>query len=361
MHRSAKSLLSVAVAGLSIAALTACGSVTANAGNETDTNTSGNGTESAPTGITWEAPEGLSGSLTLYAANPQGLNDNLTEAFTEATGVEVNVFADTTGKITAKLDAEWANPQADVVYLASWSPAAAYAADDRLLEYTPQFTDSVHTNWVGDGFIGRDGSALALVVNTNVAPSTPSDWQDLTAPEFADQLIMPDPRESGTARDLIAAMVASWGESATWELFDGLFANGLAVQGANGPALDDVIAGSHAVVLGGVDYSAYSAISRGEALEVVLPASGTTVSPRPVFILKDAQNPDAAKALVDFFFSQQGQELSAAANMIPSQAEVAPKQGNVALEDVVLLDYTTEQLAETGKAVLETFVEKYLN
>lgn len=357
MNRSFRSLVGLSLAGLTVAALAGCGSVAAGDDTTSDSTTP---ETTETTDLTWEAPEGLEGSLTLYAANPQGLNDNLIEEFSAATGVTVDIFADTTGKITAKLDAEWENPQADIVYLASWSPAAAYAADGRLLDYTPQFTDSVYTDWVGDGFIGRDGSALALVVNTNVTPETPADWADLAEPAFKDQVIMPDPRESGTARDLIAAMVADMGEDETWALFDSLFDNGLVVQGANGPALDDVIAGSHAVVLGGVDYSAYSAIDKGEALEVVLPTSGTTVSPRPVFILESTQNPDAAKAFVDFMFSQQGQELSANANMIPSQPSVAPKAGNVALDDVPLLNVTTEQLAETGKPLLETFVSRYL-
>ncbi|NLA64963.1 MAG: ABC transporter substrate-binding protein [Leucobacter sp.] len=356
MNRSFRSIAGLALAGLTVAALTACGSVTSD-----DNAASVNPAAPAEPDLTWVAPEGLEGSLTLYAANPQGLNDKLIEEFSAATGVTVDIFADTTGKITAKLDAEWENPQADVVYLASWSPAAAYAADGRLLDHTPQFADSVHPAWVGDGFTGRDGSALSLVVNTNVATQTPSDWADLAAPEFTDQVIMPDPRESGTARDLIAAMVADFGEDETWELFDSLFENGLVVQGANGPALDDVIAGSHAVVLGGVDYSAYSAIGKGESLEVVIPSSGTTVSPRPVFILESTQNPDAAKAFVDFMFSQQGQEASANANMIPAQPSVAPKAGNLALDEVPLLNVTTEQLAATGKDLLEVFVERYLS
>lgn len=355
MNKMFRSFASVALAGLTVATLAACGSVTAD-------EASGNVAPDTPstTDLTWSAPEGLEGSLTLYAANPQGLNDTLIEEFSAATGVTVDLFADTTGKITAKLDAEWENPQADVVYLASWSPAAAYSADGRLLDYAPQFSDSVHPDWVGDGFAGRDGSALALVVNTNVSPETPADWVDLAEPAFTDQVIMPDPRESGTARDLIAALVADQGEDATWELFDALFENGLVVQGANGPALDDVIAGSHAVVLGGVDYSAYSAIEKGEALEVVLPSSGTTVSPRPVFILESTQNPEAAKAFVDFMFSQQGQEASANANMISSQPSVAPKVGNTALADVPLLSYSTDELGATGKSLLEVFVQRYL-
>lgn len=350
-----------ALGALAAVALTGCGSVQAPVETPAPAPTTSESSAAPEQNLLdWTAPEGLSGSLTLYAANPQGLNDDLAAAFTEATGVTVDIYADTTGKITARLDAEWDNPQADIVYLASWSPAAKYADAGRVLDYAPASIASIIPGWAGDGFAGRDGSALALVVNTSTAASIPTDWADLAGADFTDQVLMPDPRESGTARDLIAAMVIDWGEDATWELFDSLFANGLLVQGANGPALDDVVAGSHSVVLGGVDYSAYSAAQKGESIQVVLPTSGTTVSPRPVFILKDTQNPEAAKAFVDFMFSAQGQAISAQRNMIPAQPEVPVKEGNVPFDQLVFLEYTTEELAAVGDEALDTFVSRYL-
>lgn len=350
---------SLAVAGGLLAAtlLAGCGSVQAEGPS------SAAGGQPASSDLTWTAPEGLSGSLTLYSANPQGLTDDLVAAFTDATGVKVDVFGGETGKITAKLDAEWENPQADVVYLASWAPAAKYAADGRTLAYQPFGYDSITPSWIGDGdkFIGRDGSALSLVINTNTAPAEPKDWADLAKPEFKDQVLMPDPRESGTARDLIAAMVASQGEDATWELFDKLFANGMVVQGANGPALDDVTAGSHSVVFGGVDYSAYAAVQKGEALKVILPSSGTTVTPRPVFILNTTANQEAAEAFVDFMFAEQGQTIAAEKFMIPSQPSVPVAAGAVALDDVGQLDFEWSEVSASGKDILATFVERYLS
>jgi iron(III) transport system substrate-binding protein len=311
---------------------------------------------------TWTAPAGLSGTITFYSANPQELTDDLAAAFTKASGVKVAVFAGETGKITAKLDAEKDNPQADVVYVASWSPAAKYAKAGAALPYRPQGADQVQTSWVGpdNSFTGRDGSALALVVNTRVSPGKPSDWSDLAAPQYKDKVIMPDPRESGTASDLIAAMVAAWGKDRTWELFDKLFANGLVVQGANGPAFDDVTAGSHAVVLGGVDYSAYSAIKKGEPLAVVLPSSGTTITPRPLFILKDTKNPEAAKAFADFLMSPQGQAISASHYMIPARKDVPAAEGTHTYGDVKQLDFTWDKISATGAAVLTEFTARYL-
>ncbi|RGE22454.1 extracellular solute-binding protein [Leucobacter sp. wl10] len=353
MSRFPQKIIAAFGAAAALLALVGCGSAQPSAAESAPETTSSE--------LDWVAPKGLEGSITFYSANPQGLTDALTAKFTELTGVQVEVFAGETGKITAKLDAEWENPQADVVYVASWAPAAKYAADDRALAYEPFGVSTVTPAWAGDGFTGRDGSALALVVNTNAAPSIPSDWADLTKPEFKNLVLMPDPRESGTARDLIAAMVAAWGEERTWKLFDGLFANGMTVQGANGPALDSVTAGSAAVVFGGVDYSAYSAIAKGESLQVVLPASGTTVSPRPVFILKDSKNPEAAKAFVDFMFSNQGQSISAQKFMIPAQPSVAVADGAKSLTDVKQLDFTWEDVSATSKDVLATFTSRYLS
>lgn len=339
----------VSAVGALALALSACGSAT------------DDGTASEVS-ASWKAPDGLTGELTLYSANPQKLNDNLTSAFTDATGVKVNVFGGETGKLTAKLDAEWANPRADVVYLASWAPAAKYAAAGRTMALEPADADKLRDGWTGpnDQFVGRDGSALALIVNTKVAPSTPKDWADLATPDFKGKVLMPDPRESGTARDLIAAMVAANGKDKTWELFDKLFANGLAVQGANGPALDDVTAGSHAVVLGGVDYSAYTAIDKGEPLKVVAPASGTTITPRPIMVLKSTKNPKAATALVDFMLSKQGQQISAASKMIPARSDVPVASGDKPFDEIKQLDFTWDEVQKTGSDILDEFTARYL-
>ena len=350
--------LALAAAAASALALAGCGSV--DSADSTDASSADN-TGAETSAEAWEAPEGLSGELDYYSANPQGLTDALVEAFEEKTDVKVNVFADTTGKITAKLKAEEANPQADVVYLASWSAASKQDKAGALEEYTPEGADKITSSWVSKNgtFTGRDGSALALVTNTNVVDSVPQDWEDLADEKYKDQVIMPDPRESGTAADLIAAMVDQWGEDKTWELFDKLFDNGMIVQGANGPALDQVTSGSRGIVMGGVDYSAYSAQAKGEPLEVVIPSSGTTVTPRPVMILKTTDNKDAAEAFVDFMFSDEAQEISASKNMIPANTEITPKNGPK-LEEIETLNEDLDGIASSSKDIKEKFAERYL-
>lgn len=344
----------VATGMVSTLALAACGSVE----SASDPAEGGSG---VPEAQQWQAPVGLSGSVDYYSANPQGLTDDLVAAFEERTGVDVNVFAGTTGEITAKIKAEEANPQADVVYLASWQAAAGQAENGALEAYAPQNIESANSGWNAsdDTFHGRDGSALALVANTDVVSDIPTDWEDLADPKYKDMVIMPDPRESGTAADLIAALVAERGEDATWELFDKLFANGMIVQGANGPALDQVTSGSRGIVFGGVDYSAYSAKDKGEPIEVVIPSSGTTVTPRPVMVMKTADNMDAAKAFVDFMFSEEAQRISADNNMIPANSGIAPSAGP-ALADITQISDDWEKISSSSKDIRDAFAERFL-
>lgn len=101
-----------------------------------------------------EAPA-LSGKVTVYMPSPAGLADKLAAAFTEKTGVEVEQFQGTTGEILARLEAEQANPVADVVILASWSDGLSMKADGQLESYTPANADKVNDGWIDEDNMGN--------------------------------------------------------------------------------------------------------------------------------------------------------------------------------------------------------------
>ncbi|GHK51318.1 hypothetical protein KPZU09_10540 [Klebsiella pneumoniae] len=62
-------------------------------------------------------------ALTVYTAGPGSLAKSPASGFEQQTGVKVTVFQATTGKVMARLEAEQANPQADVLISASWDTA----------------------------------------------------------------------------------------------------------------------------------------------------------------------------------------------------------------------------------------------
>ena len=302
------------------------------------------------------------GSLVFYAAGPGGLQNDLVEAFTAETGIEVEMFQSTSGDVLGRLEAEMNNPIADVVYLASWVPAVNYKDQGRTQAYVPEDADRLHDGWSDpDGhFHGRDGSALAMTVNTDLAPSIPTDWADLAEPEWEDLVIMPDPQESGTARDFVAAFADAQGEDEAFALFEALSDNGLAIEGPNRPAVDSVVAGAHAAVIAGVDYMGYGDIADGEPLEVVMASSGTVVTPRPVFITEWAENVDEAQAFIDFMFSETAQQIVVDSYLIPARTDVEVQDIMIPYDDVPLLDFDWANVEATGDDLLAEFVSRFI-
>ena len=82
--------------------------------------------------------------------SPAGLADKLAAGFKEKTGVEVEVFQGTTGEILARLEAEKANPVADVVILASWSDGLSMKADGKIMSYTRANADKIAKGWIAE-------------------------------------------------------------------------------------------------------------------------------------------------------------------------------------------------------------------
>jgi len=314
------------------------------------------------TGSLWGSPsqeepsQVVQGKITVYSAGPGGLANALKAGFEAGTGLEVELFQSTTGAILGRLEAERANPQADVVILASWPSAFPFKEKGLTLPY-PQAKGAreLHAGWLDRDFhfFGISGSALGVTYNTSLAPYVPKDWSDFTKPEWKGLVNMPDPLQSGSALDFISGYVNAYGEVA-WRLFEQLAENGVLVAGANAPALDPVITGSKAAVLAGVDYMGYSRKKSGESVEVMYPASGTVVNPRPVFILKSTQNPEAAKAFIDYLLSHSAQKLVADALLLPGRKDfvVETRDG---MDKIPLLNYDWAWMSENAESISQRF------
>ena len=264
----------------------------------------------------------LSGKVTVYMPSPSGLADKLAEAFTAKTGVEVEQFQGTTGEILARLEAEQANPVADVVILASWSDGLSMKADGQLESYTPANAEFINEGWIDSDstLFGYSASAVGVIYNTTVVSELNADWAELADEQYKDMIAIPDPEKSGACKDFLAGLVTGVedGEAIMQSWAD----NGLTVPGANKAALEAVTTGEKGILIAGVDYNAYSSIAKGEPLSIYYPASGTVVNPRPAMILKTAPNMDNAKAFIDFLFSDEAQQLVAEAYLLPGRSDI---------------------------------------
>lgn len=260
-------------------------------------------------------------ALTVYTAGPGSLAKSLATGFEKQTGIQVNVFQATTGKVMARLEAEQASPQADVLISASRDIAEDLQQRGWLLPYQSPNAAKVPDAFKTADYVAQGISALGIVWNTKSGTPEPKNWQDLTAPAFKDKVTTPDPALSGASLDLLTGLQNGEGEQA-WTLFRQLKENGMVINGPNAQAVTPVLQGAKAAVFGAVDYVTYNNIAQGEAVKVIFPESGTVVAPRPMMILKSSQHADDAKKFIDYVLSDEGQQQVAKAWLMPARTDI---------------------------------------
>lgn len=282
-------------------------------------------------------------ALTVYTAGPGSLAKNLASGFEKKTGVKVDIFQATTGKVMARLEAEQANPQADILISASWDTAEDLHNRGWLLPFQSANAAKVPADLKSADYVAQGVSALGIVWNTKSGTPEPKEWQDLTTDAFKGKVTTPDPALSGASLDLLIGLQNGMGDNA-WQLFDALKQNGMVVSGPNAQAVTPVMQGAKAAVFGAVDYVSYGNISQGESLKVIFPASGTVIAPRPMMILKSTQHADDAKAFVDYVLSAEGQAMVADAWLMPAREDVQAKRP--LLNDLKILPTKSDGSAE---------------
>ncbi|MDU7200106.1 ABC transporter substrate-binding protein [Phytobacter diazotrophicus] len=290
-------------------------------------------------------------ALTVYTAGPGSLAKGLASGFEKKTGVKVDIFQATTGKVMARLEAEQANPQADILISASWDTAEDLHNRGWLLPYQSANAEKVPEMLKSTDYVAQGVSALGIVWNTKSGTPEPKEWKDLTAAAFKDKVTTPDPALSGASLDLLIGLQNGMGEGA-WTLFDELKKNGMVVSGPNAQAVTPVMQGAKAAVFGAVDYVTYGNIEQGESLKVIFPASGTVIAPRPMMILKSTQHEADAKAFVDYVLSPEGQKLVADAWLMPARTDVQAKRP--LFNELKILPTKNDGTSERG-AVLKRF------
>ncbi len=263
--------------------------------------------------------------LVLYSAGPAPLAKEINKGFETKTGIKVEMFQGTTGDILGRIEAEKNNPVVDIVVLASLPSAEgmklagltqAYPGIQNLKSINPAWHDR------DNHYFGYSASAVGITYNTLLVKNPPKDWNDLAKPEWRGKANMPDPALSGSCLDFVSGL-ASAKKNTAWKYFQQLKKNDLLISGANNAALDMVITGSKSLVLSGVDYMTYEAKAKGEPVDILYPASGTVVNPRPAMIMKTARNLSDAKRFMDYLFSDEVQKLVIKAYLLPGRKDIS--------------------------------------
>jgi iron(III) transport system substrate-binding protein len=287
--------------------------------------------------------------VTVYTAGPAALIKKLAAGFTAESGIKVEVFQATTGKVMARIEAEASNPVVDVLISASWDTATDFTERGWLLPYKSPNAAAVPDFLKTDTAVAQGVSALAIAWNPTSGTPKPVEWADLARPEYKDLVNLPDPAQSGATFELVAALSGTQG----WDLFEDLNANGAIVAGANAEALNPVLQGAKAAVFGAVDYISFNGKAKGETIEVIFPESGTVIAPRPIMIMDWSKNQEDAKKFVDYVLSDEGQTIVAEQNLMPARADVAAERPLIA--DLKILPVDAEAIYGKRAETLDAF------
>ena len=282
----------------------------------------------------------ISGTLVLYTSQPNEDAQQTVDAFKAVhPGVEVEWFRDGTTQVMAKLAAEFqaGAPQPDVLLLADSVTMEGLKAEDRLMAY-PEADTSAYA----DGVMDPDGFwfstkliTTGIVYNTSAA-MVPSSWNDLTAPEAENNIVLPSPLTSGAATIHMVSIAGV--PSLGWDYYQALADQGAIAQGGNG-GVYQAVAGGEKLYGFVVDFLAIRGKNDGAPVEFVFPEEGVSAVTEPVAILSTARNPDAAKAFVDFVISVEGQELAAAQGYLPAHPDVTPPAGFPPVSEINLMSF----------------------
>lgn len=303
---------------------------------------------------------GPTGKLMIYTSIYPDIIEQVKPALKKQfPNLEIQWFQAGTEKVMAKVagEIEAKKIQADLLMVADPSYYLTLKESDLLLKYDSPNRKDIKLNKDQEGYwTGVRVSNMIIAYNTQKvnAQDAPKSFKDLLDPKWQGKIAMPSPLLSGTAFVTAGVIADKYG----WDYFEKLNANGLKIEEGNSAIQNKLVRGEyHAVVI--LEENILKMAAKGEPVKVVYPEDGTIIIPSPISIFKNTQNPEAAKAVLDWWLSKEGQEVIVKGWMHSVRDDVAAPIGAPALKtfadkapkiDWLKLSKETEQIKETFRA-----------
>ena len=285
--------------------------------------------------------------------------------------IELKWVRDSTGVITAKLLAEKANPQADVVMGVAASSLALLDSNGMLQPYAPINLDAIMGNYRDKksppDWWGMDVWGATICFNTVEAQKKgipkPETWKDLTKPIYKGQIVMPNPASSGTGYFDVTAWLTLWGDQngkgGGWKYMDALHEN-IAQYTHSGSKPCNMAATGEYVLGISFEYRANANKAKGAPIDLVFPKEGLGWDLEAFGIMKGTKQLDAAKKLADWASSKDAMLLYGKNFAITAQPGVAAPLANVPADyekRLVKMDFKTA--ADNRERILAEWNRRY--
>ena len=289
------------------------------------------------------------GKLVLYYSHAAEWSDPIIQGFEEKYDVDVELVSLGTGECLSRIQAEAANPQADIVWggvVESYIPVADLLESYESTEI-PNLYEGVYDteNFKWYAF---DLEPMVMVYNTKDVSEAPTGWGSLLNEEFKGKIATADPVKSSSAFACIMAIMGAYGmeNGGGYEFLQKLIDN-----------LDGIVLSSSSAVYKGTADGEYAAgltyeeaalryRSEGAAIEVVYPEEGTNIFMSPVTIVKGGPNTENAKLFVDYVLSKDVQDTLSSIWRRSSRTDVELPDAFIATTDIPVADYDINWVVE---------------
>jgi iron(III) transport system substrate-binding protein len=270
-----------------------------------------------------------------------------------------------TGPTMARVEAEKANPQADVIW-GVFNDYLTGAATKGLLDpYAAKESDKVPARFKHpqNAWQGVTLLAVAFAVNqkkmAELKLAPPKSWADLLDPKYKGHIVMANPSTSGTAYLLLASHATRLGEDKMWQYYDPLDKN-LSQVTKSGGAPGRMAASGETPIGIALGYEVEVAKKQGAAIDVIYPSDGVAWTFEGNALVKGAKNPENAKRFLDWAMSQSAMKSYAewrGASLTRSDVPV----GGQKLTDMKLIDLDFVKAGDPAykDRLVKRWLEKY--
>jgi iron(III) transport system substrate-binding protein len=268
-----------------------------------------------------------------------------------------------TGPIMARVEAERANPQADVIWGVFNDYLTAAARTGLLEPYVAKESDRIPARFKHPENMWQGVTLLTVAFAVNVKRvqelrlPPPRTWDDLLDPRYRGHIVMSNPSTSGTAYLLLASHVRRLGEDRAFEYYERLDKNLSQVTKSGGAPGRMAAAGETPIGIA-LAYEVEVARKQGAPIEVIHPADGVAWTFEGNALVKGARNPQNARRFLDWAVSRSAMEAYAKWRGSGITRTDVPVSGP-RITDLRLIDLDFVWAAENKDRLVKKWQEKF--
>ena len=300
-----KKFLSLALALTMALTLAACGGKT-----DTPPADTNDGSTAGQTG----------GKLVVYSALNEDNTIAIADQFKKDTGIEIEYISLGGGDAVARVQAEMANPKADILVGGSVDLYGSLATAGAFEAYDSPNNDSLDARFNDPNHFwqGWYMGVLSIIINEErfekeLAPKgvkMPETWDDLLDPNYKDVFVWANPTTAGGAYIATACQIFRLGEDAAWDYLKALDQNVHHYYKGAGDVISPVATGEFIASIAWA-HDSFKIQQQGYPLKLIIPKQ-TAYEIGGSAIIKGGPNTENAKVFIDWLLTKEAQELSVA-------------------------------------------------